>query len=178
MPINIAKRYAQALFEKGKEDHTLEAFQEDASLIKAAIEQSEDLVLFLNNPVIPPEKRTLVLKEIFEKNISESTMEFILFLERKKRLNLLKTICEELQDFCLEEKGVARAKFISRWPLISAETKFLTNYLQQKLNKEILPQALLDESILGGIKIQVGDIIYDYSLQTQLDKFKKSLILG
>ena len=57
-----------------------------------------------------------------------------------------------------------------------ADTHAITQYLKAKFQKDIESQHEVDENLLGGIKIQIGDVVYDYSLQAQLKKFKQAIM--
>ena len=83
-----AKRYAKAFFEIAQEKNSLETVAGDFTALYAAIEQSEELSSFLKAPLISSEKRVAVLKAALEGKIETLTFEFLVFLVRKKRLNI------------------------------------------------------------------------------------------
>ena len=170
-----AKRYAQALFHFSEEEKKLDAVYHDLQKILQLIDESQEFSAFLQNPTIPSEKRRSILKEIFEKKLEPITYHFILFLEKKNRLAFLKGIYKTFEQLYFDAKGILRVTLTSRWELTAAEIQHISHYLKERFHKDILPQAKVDPAILGGIKIQISDLIYDFSLQTQLKKFQQNV---
>ena len=171
-----AKRYAQSLFQLSQEEKSIDSVYNNLQMINHLIDQSQEFASFLQNPTIPTEKRQLILKEILENKLDALTYRFILFLERKNRLAFLKNIFQTFEELYFEAKGILKVTFTSRWALTSEEVQHISQHLKDKFHKDIVTQLRTDDTILGGVKIQIGDFIYDFSLQTQLNKFKQSLL--
>ena len=176
MSEKVAQRYAQAIFESGRESQKLAVVHRDLKLIGQTLEQSRDLAEFLDNPVIPSEKRQSVLKDIFHGKIDALTYKFLLFLESKLRLNQLGTICVVFDRLYADARGVMKTRWTTSTDISEADTHAITQYLKTKFQKDIESRHEVDENLLGGIKIQIGDAVYDYSLQAQLKKFKQAIM--
>ncbi len=176
MSYSIAKRYAKALFDLSCETKECEAVSCDLLKIQNLINESEEFVNFLNNPVIPLKIRQSILKDILKNKVTTLSQKFILFLNFKNRLNLLGDVCQIFENLYLELSEVLRVKITSSMTLNDDQVTEISKYLKLRLKKNIEPQVFHDPSILGGIRIQDGDTIYDYSLSTQLEQFKKNLI--
>ena len=106
MSEKVAQRYAQAIFESGRESQKLAVVHRDLKLIGQTLEQSRDLAEFLDNPVIPSRKRQSVVKDIFHGRIDALTYKFLLFLESKLRLNQLGTICVVFDRLYADARGL------------------------------------------------------------------------
>ncbi len=176
MSYSIAKRYAKALFDLSCETKECEAVSRDLLKIQNLINESEEFVNFLNNPVIPLKTRQSILKDILKNKVTTLSQKFILFLNLKNRLNVLGDVCQIFEKLYLELSEVLRVKITSSIPLNNSQVMEISKHLKLRLKKDIEPQVFIDPSILGGIKIQDGDTIYDYSLATQLEQFKKNLM--
>lgn len=177
MSAAIVQRYAQALFEVGEELSKIEVLHHDFQKIGHLIEQSSDLADFFKNPVVTVEKRQAILKDIFYGKIDALTYKFVLFLEAKKRLAHLKSICSFFDRLHARRRGTVKAKWSSSVELSPHDVHALTEYLKSKFDsKEVEASRHVDPNMLGGIKIQVGDTIYDYTLQAQLKKFKHAVV--
>ena len=176
MSEKVAQRYAQAIFEASQESQKLAVVHRDLELIGQTLEQSRDLAEFLDNPVIPPEKRQSVLKDIFHGKIDALTYKFLLFLESKLRLNQLGTICVVFDRLYADARGILKTRWTTSTDISGADTHAITQYLKAKFQKDIESRHEVDENLLGGIKIQIGDAVYDYSLQAQLKKFKQAIM--
>lgn len=176
MSYSIAKRYAKALFDLSCETKECEAVSRDLLKIQNLINESEEFVNFLNNPVIPLKTRQSILKDILKNKVTTLSQKFILFLNLKNRLNVLGDVCQIFEKLYLELSEVLRVKITSSMTLNNSQVMEISKHLKSRLKKDIEPQVFTDPSILGGIKIQDGDTIYDYSLATQLEQFKKNLM--
>lgn len=176
MQEKVAQRYAQTLFETGKGSNQLPVLQRDLKLIAEILEQSPELERFLNNPVIPAQKRQSVLQEIFSGKIDAVTFKFLLFLANKRRLAYLKTICLLFERLYDDAQGILKTQWTTSVALSEAESNMVRDFLKKKFKKEIQVEHKVDANVLGGIKIQIGDTIHDYTIQAQLKKFKHNLI--
>jgi F-type H+-transporting ATPase subunit delta len=172
----IAKRYALAFFELGREMSDVERVRRDLQEIARLIDMSVDLVQFFDNPVIPPEKRFGILREIFEHKVCPLTYKFILFLESKKRLPFLGAICEIFEQLDAQARNIAQARITTSAALSDSQIHAITGHLGGKLGKTVEPVCEVDPGIVGGVKIRMGDTVYDYSFQRQLEKFRKSVV--
>ncbi len=172
----IAQRYAQALFDMSQEHARLPVVYHDLQKINDLIGRSIDLKRFLNNPVIPAEKAQLVLKDIFHGKVDALTYKFLLFLQAKGRLRHLQAICAVFSDIYEETKHILRTKWTSSTDLSAKDVQGITDYLKTKFAKEIVVEQEVDPGILGGIKIRAGDTVYDYTLQSQLKRFQKTIM--
>lgn len=176
MTYSIAKRYTQALFELSQEQNTSEQVRRDLKKINVLIDDSEELLEFLCNPVIAFNLRQGIIEKIFKNQTDAPTYQFISFLNSKNRLNVLRDICQIFESLSLNATGVSKVIVTSIMTLNTGQLQDISKQLEFRLKKKIEPQLVLDPSLLGGIKIQHGDTICDYSLRTQLEQFRKNLI--
>lgn len=172
----IAKRYALAFFELGCETSDVERIRRDLQEIARLIDVSAELVQFFDNPVIPPEKRVGILREIFEPKVCSLTYKFILFLESKKRLQFLGIICGIFEQLDAQARNITQAMITTSAALSDSQIHAITGHMGGKLGKNIEPVCEVDPGIVGGVKIRMGDTVYDYTFQRQLEKFKKSVV--
>ena len=171
-----ANRYAQALFSFSEDEKKTDIVYHNLQSIRHLIGESNEFTTFLQNPTIPSENRRSILKEIFEKKTDKIVYHFLLFLDEKNRLAFLDYICQAFEHLYFDAKGMLKVTLTSRWELPAEEIHQISLSLKNKFQKTILTSSKVDPNILGGIKIQMGDLIYDYSLQTQLNKFKQSVL--
>ena len=172
----IARRYAQALFETGQETGQLDIIREDMGKIRELMKESEEFGEFLFNPVAPKNKQRAVLEKIFEKSIHAATLTFLFFLTEKGRLNLLGKVCETFEEYCLDFKNIMKVKIVSGAPLNNRQESSLKSHLKAKLDKQIQAEVQVDTGMLGGIKVCIGDEIHDYTLRTQLENFRQNFL--
>ena len=175
MPQVIALRYAQALFDLCEEKKNTEKVQSDLEYLLSFLQSSKELRLLLKDPVITSSVRLKILTEVFKEKLNESTFLYLLFLENKGRIDLIETICIAFQKIYLEAKKVLRVKITSSIDLDEQQIKNICEHLQPKFQREMISQVFVDPEILGGLKIQIEDKIYDHTLRGQLERFQKIL---
>lgn len=168
----LAQRYAQALFEYSRQQNVLDRVDSDLQGLNALAEQNPLLRNFFTSPVIPSEKRLSVIRELFEKKTGKETLNFLEFLIRKNRLDLIQEICRSFEQLSLEQRNVLSVKITTALKLDSGDLQTFKNLLMKKFNKEIEAEIHVEPALLGGLKIQAGDTIYDASLSTQLERFE------
>ena len=169
-------RYAQVLFDLCKEKGWLDIVYEDFKNVFNLLELEEEFNEFLKNPLISHENRLELLKNIFEGKIDDITYRIIVFLEEKKHLHMLQSISKLFIHLYLEHKNIIQITIISSAFLNNQQVNAICHHLKLKFRKEIEPDLMIDSTLLGGFKIRMGDVIYDYSLQNQLKRFSKQLL--
>lgn len=176
MSYSITKRYTQALFNLSQETKKLDAVYQDLKKIKELINKSKELESFLSNPTITTAQRKNICSKIFKSKIDQLTFKFINFLEHKNRLDYLKNICNAFEATYLDAKNVLKVQIISSVALSKPQVREIQKLFGARLNKDIETEVDVDPTLLGGIKIQDGDTVYDYSIATQLEKFRRKLV--
>jgi len=172
----IAKRYAHALLEMVQEVKRVDVVRNDLHMLSEVFKSSAKFSRFLGSVSGNKGKRFSVLKNSFEGKLDEITLRFILFLEQKKRLYLLEVICEVFEKLYLEFKEIVEVRIASHCQLSKQQRDSICVQLEKKLKKIIQPNFEVDPGLIGGIKIQVGDEVYDHSIHTQLEQFKENFI--
>jgi F-type H+-transporting ATPase subunit delta len=106
--IRLASRYAKSLIDLGIEKNLLEQINTDIETINSAL-KSRDLSLFIKSPIIHPEKKASVLKQIFGDKLSLVTSSFIDIVLKKHREFYLPDIVSSFRDQYGEHKGIVKA---------------------------------------------------------------------
>ncbi len=107
--------------------------------------------------------------------LSKPVMNLMIKLTKKKQLNLIPSICKYLPSLELKEKGIVPAVVFSAKALKKTEEQDIINYVQENCNKQIQVTNIVDESLLGGVKLSFDSFLIDASLLAKLDKAKVSL---
>ena len=104
------------------------------------------------------------------------TLQFLFFLNGHDRLNILKEIGLEFEKLYFEYKEILKVKIISARELKKEQLETIAQRLNSRFKKNIRYDVGIDPRLIGGFKIQVGDSIYDFSIQNQLDKFEQRIL--
>ncbi|RXK87747.1 F0F1 ATP synthase subunit delta [Chlorobaculum sp. 24CR] len=170
------RRYAVALLEVAVEAGFLERVTEDLRKIQEVIAGSHELVLALKSPLINVDLKSKILEEIFKNEVGEKTMLFLKLLAHKKRAGLLVGVVNEFNALIDERNGVINADVTSAVKLGDDQAKELVNSLSARTGKKIRARMLLDEKLIGGVAVKIGDTIIDGSISHQLEMLRHSLV--
>ncbi|MBU0560396.1 MAG: ATP synthase F1 subunit delta [Bacteroidetes bacterium] len=173
---NITSRYAKALLDDSEEKALLPKVHEDVNLLLNTLSQSVELKRFLKSPVIKQEKKKEILLEIFSERICAETKNFIEFLVSKKREDLIEEIFIRFIEVYNEKHGIVVAEVTSAQELSDAQKKELIQKLEKRTAKKVELKYKIDESIIGGFVIKIGDTLINGSAKHQLTLLKKKFL--
>ena len=172
-----AIRYAKAVLNLATEKKTAEIVNSDMELITITIAQSKDLKDMLYSPIVRSSVKKSALLEIF-KNSNEATVNLIEVLIANKRMALLPDVATTFTRLFEEQKGSQTAVVTTAVPLTDAlEAKVLAK-VKELTGKEAAIKNIVDESILGGFILRVGDTQYNASIANQLNKLKREFTVN
>ena len=177
----IAKRYARALFALGQEkgDKELQHYGEELARLSAVIEEAPQLLKILKNPIIKTGDKKQVLARIMEKyEIGKTIQNFCLFLADKDRLGNFPDIQRTFSELLDAKAGILRGKLITAIELAKARQDKVKKQLEEQLSQKLVLHYEQDQTILGGLVLQVGDRVYDASLRAQLAQLKEQIKKG
>jgi F-type H+-transporting ATPase subunit delta len=172
-----AIRYAKAVLSLATDNKSAEAVSGDMKSITNAISQSEDLSQMLQSPVVRSSDKKAVLLSVF-KDANVATTNLIDTLISNKRLSLLNDVASSYSHLYDQMRGTQVAKVTTAIPLTSdLKTKVLAK-VKELTGKEAEVESIIDESILGGFILRVGDIQYNASIANKLAKLKREFTLN
>ncbi|HOQ00313.1 MAG TPA: F0F1 ATP synthase subunit delta [Acetivibrio clariflavus] len=175
MPL-IEARYAEALVEITEENHSTDKVLDDFSTFVSIFNNSPELEEYLKKPNVQSTAKKKLLDELFMGQVDENFLKFLYLLVDKNRINCIGGILQEYKRMADEKKNVLNLKIISAVPLDDLQIekikeKYAGIYKKDKVNAVVN----IDRSLIGGIKVQIGDRVEDYSVKSRLDSLKKLL---
>jgi len=172
MSVVVAKRYAKSIFTLAKERGALEKTYEESKFLITLFKQDKQAFSLLINPVISFSKKREIFKKAFSQKISSFTLLYFYFIIKNKRADSLTPILEEYNILYRLEKKITCADVITA----KKSTEELRQAIKEKLGleKNILFNEKIDEKILGGVLIRVGDQQFDSTVKNSINKIKSS----
>ncbi|MBQ6630983.1 MAG: F0F1 ATP synthase subunit delta [Romboutsia sp.] len=171
----IADRYAQALFEVGEETQaTSELYQELKQLV-VILNENKDLYNFLKSPLIGREDKKNVMKNIFENQLSDNMNNFLKIVIDKDRMSAIENIKESYKNLLNDKNNILEGTVVTAVSLSEQEIKDLEKNLSIKYNKNVTLNNIVDETILGGVLVKLGNEEIDGTVKTRLAKIKNQL---
>ncbi|MBI0578114.1 F0F1 ATP synthase subunit delta [Neobacillus cucumis] len=172
----VAKRYASALFQIAKEQQILSAVEEDLRIVKEVIQTNKDLKAVLSSLKLSKENKKAILKQAFA-NINGFVVNTLMILMDRHREGEIVEVVNQFIELAYEASGVAEAEVSSVRPLSDAEREAISATFAAKVGKQSLRiENIVDSELLGGVKVRIGNRIYDGSLRGKLDRLQRKLL--
>lgn len=176
IPGSIARRYAKALFSLAVEKGRIEPWSDSLLALGEAIEGSAELRDVLQNPAYPRETRAAVVARLTEPlHLDAEPAALLQLLGERNRLGGLTAIVAAFRELADVELGRIRARVTSAVPLDDAAVNAIAERLSAATQKKVLVERAIDPAILGGVVTQVGSVVYDGSIRTQLEDLRSTL---
>jgi F-type H+-transporting ATPase subunit delta len=176
---SAARRYAKALFSLAQEENRAAEVREEVERLGRQLAESAELRAVLLRPLHPVAQRRAVLAAVSERLGASSLLRrFLSFLIDQRRLVDYETIEAEYGRLADAAAGVTKAHVRSAAPLSDAQRERLQRALQQQVGGRVEIALEIDPSLVAGAVAQVGDLVYDGSLRTQLRQLRASLARG
>ncbi|GGG36347.1 ATP synthase F1 subunit delta [Bizionia arctica] len=172
-----AIRYAKAVLSLASDKNTTEVVNNDMKLITKTFAESTDLKSMLQSPVVSSSIKKNVLLEVFNDS-NEITKNLIDTLITNKRLPLLNEVALKYNLLFDELTGTQIAQVTTAVPLTDELRVKVLAKVKELTGKDVELKSIVDESILGGFILRVGDIQYNASIANKLDKLKREFTLN
>jgi len=169
-----AIRYAKAILSLSLDLKKADTINIDMQLIASTIEESNELQLVLNSPVIKSEAKKSALIAIFDKKIDKTSLDLINLLVENKRLPLLPEVAKQYTLLYEQHKGSQVAEVITAIPLTgNLEEKVLAK-VEEITGKKVTIENSVDPSIIGGFILRVGDKQFDASILGKMNNLRRT----
>ncbi|MCP8617443.1 F0F1 ATP synthase subunit delta [Salirhabdus salicampi] len=172
----IAKRYAVALFQLGQEKSILDRLEEELLTVRNVFQENDQLLPFFKHPRIDADKKKKVLSDAFQKFSPEVTHTLHLFIDRHRE-EVIPSFIDRFVEMTNEARGIAEADVYTARELKEEEASALQEVFAKKLNKKSLRiRTVIDPTLLGGVKLKIGNRIYDGSVSGKLARIERNLV--
>lgn len=170
----IASRYAKSLVDLAIEQDKLERVKEDVSTFKE-VTKIRDFYLLLKNPIVSSEKKSAIVKKIFEGKYDELTLAFLNILIKKGREAHLPEIATEFLIQYKHIKHISTVKLTTAKPLSEVALKSIHDRLVSSVRTDDIVEieTKVDPKLIGGFILEFDGNVYDTTVSHKLDQFKK-----
>jgi F-type H+-transporting ATPase subunit delta len=174
----VAKVYAEAILRAAetRNQQDDELLEELESLVKDVLPADPRWEAFLSSGVISRQAKAEAIRSVFSTRASALFVHSLLVLNDHGRLDLLRPIVASYRELHDQRAGRMRVQVRSAVPLPDDQRERLLHQLRETFDKEPLLETEVDEDLLGGMVVQVGDWLYDHSVRTQLETIRDQII--
>ena len=173
----IARRYAQAWIEIGKENNRVEEFKTELENFSDLLKKFPEFQNALLSPLYSAEDLKKTILGVAEKiKLSKTVQNFLCLLVDKRRIQYFPPILELYEDLTYQISGYAKARVITARPLSTGDFESIKKSLEDITQKKVLLNSVVEPQIIGGVIAEVGDKIFDGSIRNQLQRMGETLI--
>ena len=175
--ITSSERYSLALYELASENNVLVQIEDQSSSILNLISSSKNFSNLIKDPTNNQENLLKVVENISNNNKFESLLKsFLSFLVTKRRFFYVEQILKSFIETCSRKRGELKAELKSAKQLSSDEISKITDELTKNFSSRIKLNYKHDESLIGGLVVQVGSTMVDTSIKNKLQQIENRMI--
>ncbi|MGP4069318.1 F0F1 ATP synthase subunit delta [Halobacillus sp. B29] len=172
----IARRYADALFQLGQEHLKLDQLETELRELQKVFRDNEKLYTFLKHPRISVDQKKQLIHKSFLSYSAEVVNTLKLLVDRHRE-DIISEMITHFLTMMSDAKGVAEADVYSVRELSKSEKKRISETFAPKVGKRSLNlNNIVDPSILGGIRVRIGNRIFDGSVSGKLSRMERKLV--
>ncbi len=175
---SLYNRYASALNSIAVEGKKVEIYRTKIKMVKKLIAENEELIHLLSSCFITEEEKEKVIDQIFKDEEEQDIVNFIKVIVHNKRAKEMKRICDEYIKISNAELGIKDGIIYSTEKLEEQEITKVEKKLSEVLKTKVELVNEIDQRLIGGIKVVIGDKVFDGSLKNKIESLKASLIAG
>lgn len=170
----IARVYGDALFAVAKEEGKLDEIRQELGDFADALNEDRDLQVFFFSPYFSSEEKRSGIDKVLE-GASDQFENFLSLLAEKHRMPAIFRIRSYYDDLWAEENKRLEVRVTSAVPLDDSIVKRVGDEIERQTDRKIDLEADVDEEILGGIVLRVGNMVLDASLREKLNRLRKEV---
>ncbi|MFN4144225.1 MAG: ATP synthase F1 subunit delta [Runella sp.] len=172
----VAIRYAKSLIELAQEKKVVDTVYQDMVFFKKVAQENRGLMLALRSPVVRHDKKLAILKGVFKDRVNPVSYTIFDIITRKNRESIIDSIAEEYIKLYNDRQGIVKAYVTSSIPLTSDLRKQFINVVAEATGKTVELEEKVDEKLIGGYILRVGDRQIDASIRKSLNDLKLKLL--
>ena len=170
----VARVYADALFSVAKEHGKLDAVREQLAQVADAISESHDLQVFFFSPYFSSaEKRDGIARAV--SGAEPELVNFLELLAEKHRMPVIFRIRDRFDELWAEENRQLEVRLTSAVELDPEVVNRVRAEIERQTDRKIELESSVDEGIIGGLVLQVGNMVVDASLRGRLERLRKEV---
>lgn len=173
----VSKTYGSALFDLAKEENSIDSVLEEVKAIRQIFADNKELLALLNHPKISKEEKISVIENVFKGRVSDRVTGFLVLIVEKDRYADMDAIFSYFISEVYEYKNIGVAYVTSAKTLSAEQAKAVEDRLLQVTKYVAFEMHFdVDESLIGGMVIRIGDRVVDSSIRTKLQNMQKELL--
>ena len=173
----LGRRYAEAAFQLATRDDAIDAYGDGLDLAVGML-GGDDVLGILRNPARPLTDRVKLVDTLLTKRVPEPVRKIVGLLVARGKVDRLQTVAAEYHRLLNRQHGVVEAVATAASALNDQETAALQRKVAEMTGQTVDLRVEVDESLIGGLTVRVGDTLYDASVRGRLERLRERLVAG
>jgi F-type H+-transporting ATPase subunit delta len=174
----IARNYAEALLALARKANDLDGWGRMIDDIAAVLQRDPTFRNFMASPRVSARQKIDVLARALSDRVPQLFLRFLQALVRNRRQMLIADIAVKYHARVDEVTGRVHARVTVARATDDSERELIADRLSQVIGKTVVPHLNVDERILGGLVVRVGDTVMDGSLRKRLNSLRRRMVSG
>jgi F-type H+-transporting ATPase subunit delta len=171
------RRYAEAAFELATRDKAVDAWQRDLAFA-AELARDERVARAADSPAVPVAERRKVVRKLLSKRVSPLALNLALLLAERGRFVVLPDVSTEYDALVRKSRGIVAATVTTPEPLSQRELAAVKKRVEQLAGAHVELSTATDPTLLGGLRVRIGDLQIDASVSGRLERLRARLVQG
>jgi F-type H+-transporting ATPase subunit delta len=172
-----SRRYAEAIFAIAQRERAEEAWGDDLAMV-ATMVADERVGRMLDNPAIPFAQREAALHSALDGKVATQVANVARLLAERSRLEQMPAVAAQYRRLLNQQRGVVEAVVTSALPLTPDESRAVRERVTAMTGSQVDLREEVDDSLIGGLTVQVGDRLLDASVRGRLERLRNELVSG
>lgn len=173
----VSGRYANAFVMSLKDENEYNKLKKELSIFKEILDSDETLKSGLYTMYLTKSQKIDVLNLISDKlKLNKKVYNFLLTIIEENRMLLFDSIYELIEDYWYKRQGIEKIKVYSSVDIDDKMNKKIKEKLEKSLNKKVILDISVNPSLIAGIMIERGSIVYDFSINGNLKRLRQKLL--
>ncbi|MFN2483928.1 MAG: ATP synthase F1 subunit delta [Candidatus Limnocylindria bacterium] len=170
-----ARRYAEAAFQVAREDRSQDRWASDLAALEQAL-ADDRLRALVEHPAVSFADKERVLRGLVGKRVAPAALNLVLLMVRRGRAGAFGPMLEHFRELMRRERGIARAEVRTALPLDDDGRAAIVERVKALTGREAELEEVVDESLIGGVTVRIGDRLYDASVRRRLERLRSRIL--
>ncbi|MBM6840559.1 F0F1 ATP synthase subunit delta [[Clostridium] spiroforme] len=172
----VGERYAESLFDLAIEENKVDRYLQDMKLVDEVLHSDRKIVQFFSHVLITNDVKYQLLESSFGQSVDKYVLNFLKLLVQSRRIRYIDDIVKCYIQLSNEHLGIEEGVIYSPYAISDQQIKDIEKAISQKENKKVTLTVTLDPSLVGGIKVQIKNRVYDGTIKNKVEMLKKELL--
>jgi F-type H+-transporting ATPase subunit delta len=170
-----ARRYADAALQLGRADGTLDAWERDLATV-ASLLANDELRRIVEHPVVPYAAKEQLLRKVAGDSVETEALSLVLLMVRRGRPRAIERMIAHFGELLRSERGIVLAEVRTAMRLEPEQQQAISARVAQLTGEKVEMNEVVDDSLIGGIAVRIGDKLYDASVRSRLERLRARLM--